>query len=68
MHQYTLAELEKRRTLSRCQDSDLRIDTGKTRVWLARTGIADGEPYDNKVTVEVLRNGRWEITEEYEAR
>lgn len=62
---YTAAELRRRRTLSVAQADDLKIDTGKMRVWLARTGVEDGEPYDDKVTIEKLRHGRWEVVEEY---
>lgn len=64
---YTLTELEALPTLSTSQADDLKIDDGQTRVWLSRTTVADGEPYDNKVTIERLVNGRWEIEEQYPA-
>lgn len=64
---YTLKELKKLRTLAQEQASDLKIDTGTMRVWLARTTIEDGEPYNNKVTVEQYINDRWEIVQEYPA-
>ena len=63
---YTARELERKRTLSTGQCSDLKIDTGKERVWLSRCSVEDGEPYNNKVSVEKLRNGRWVTVEEYE--
>jgi hypothetical protein len=37
----------------------LKIDTGVTRYWLARTTTDDGEPYDHRVTIERLIEGRW---------
>ena len=55
----TLAELEALPDLGVSQADSLKFDDGTTRVWLSRCGVADGEPYPNKVTVEVLRFGRW---------
>ena len=63
---YTVAALEAMKTLSVSQADDLKIDDGRTRVWLARCGIDDGAAYDNGVTVEKLRNGRWVTVEQYE--
>lgn len=67
---YTLAYLKSLPTLSTAQADDLKIEDGGVRVWLARTGIEDGEPYNNKVTIEVYnqQTGRWEITQTYQAR
>jgi hypothetical protein len=62
---YTADELADMPTLSQGQSADLKVDEGGERVWLARTGIADGEPYDNTVTVERLVNGRWTLIREY---
>jgi hypothetical protein len=59
-HYYTTEELEALPVLSVGQADDLHIDTGAVRVWLSRCGVEDGEPFDNKVTVETLsRDGRW---------
>lgn len=66
MEKYTAKELSALPTLSVGQAEDLKVDTGNTRVWLARTGTADGEPYENKISVEKLKNGRWEVVDEYE--
>ena len=55
---YTKRELRKMKTLSTGQADDLKIDTGETRIWLSRCTVADGEPYNNKVTVERLVDGR----------
>ena len=63
---YTAAELERRKTLSTGQCDNLKIDTGSTRVWLSRCTTADGEPYDDKVSVEKLRGGRWVVVDEYQ--
>lgn len=65
---YSLAELRRLRTKSVSQSGDLKIERGGVRVWLERTGVADGEPYDNKVTVEKYALGRWVTVDEYQAR
>lgn len=65
---YSLQQLESLPSLCVAQADDLKIDTGTTRIWLSRCGTEDGEPYDNKVTVEQLIDGVWETTEEYEAQ
>lgn len=65
---YTLEELESLPTLSVGQADDLKVDTGNTRVWLSRCSVEDGEPYDNKVTVERLAEGRWVEVETYQAK
>ena len=63
---YTAGELEDMPTLSSGQFDNLKVDTGELRVWLCRCGVADGLPYDNMVTVERLRDGRWVKVSEYE--
>ncbi len=62
---YSAAELSRMPTLFTSQADDLKVDEDGIRVWLARTTVADGEPYDNKITVEAFENGRWEVIEEY---
>ena len=64
---YTLKELESLPTLSVGQAEDLKIEDGKTRVWLSRCGVEDGEPYNNKVTEEQYLNGRWVTARTYKA-
>lgn len=66
MRLYSAEELNALPTLSVSQADSLKVDTGKIRVWISRCGIADGEPYDNKVTIERLVNGRWEIFDTYQ--
>lgn len=67
---YTLQELKDSKTISQDQTSDLKVEGRGVRVWLSRCTVADGEPYNNKVTVEFYHQykGRWEIWEEYEAQ
>lgn len=66
---YTLSELEALPTLAVGQTDDLKIDDGKKRVWLSRCSVEDGEPYNDKVTVEVVgKNGRWVNDYTYQAR
>ncbi len=67
MKRYTLKELQVLPTLATGQADDLKIDTGSVRVWLSRCTREDGEPYDNKVSVEEYQNGRWVTIEQYPA-
>lgn len=62
---YTLAELEAMPTVCVGQADDLKVETEDTRVWLSCCGIEDGEPFDNKVTIEELVNGQWVEVEHY---
>ena len=64
---YSLEELEGMDVLCQGQADDLLIDTGDCRIWLSRCGIEDGEPCDNKVTIEELQRGRWVEVGWYEA-
>ena len=61
MSRYTLNELESLPTLCVGQADDLKIESELVRVWLSRCTKADGEPFDNKVTVEVKNpvSGNW---------
>ena len=52
MRQFTFAEIAGMDTLSESQFDDLKIEEDRVRVWLSRGSIADGEPFNNKVTVE----------------
>jgi hypothetical protein len=62
-----LAELEAMPTLSQGQADDLKIDTGDQRVWLSRMTAEDGEPYDNRVTIERFVDGSWVEVEYFQA-
>lgn len=53
-------ELEALPTLATGQTADLKYDDGQVRVWLHRTGLADGEDYERPVSIELLREGRWD--------
>ena len=66
--QYSLTYLKRRPTLSVGQTDDLKIETPSRRVWLARTGVQDGEPFNNRVSIEELSNNGWKIVEDYQAR
>lgn len=63
---YTADELNDMPTLAVGQTDDLKVDTGEERVWLARTGVDDGEPYNNRVSHETLVDGRWEDDGSYQ--
>jgi hypothetical protein len=56
---YTLETLESLPTLAQGQTCNLKIDKEEYRVWLSRCTVADGEPFNNKVTVEHLKDGQW---------
>lgn len=66
---YTAAELAAMPTLSIGQTDDLKFEdlsaTPPVRVWLARTDVTDGEPYDNRVSIEHLIDGRWSVVHNY---
>jgi len=68
MRDYTLEELEALPTLAVGQADNLKVDTGKVRIWLSRCTVADGEPYNNKVTEEHLIKGKWRTWRRYEAK
>ena len=58
MPMITCGELKNMPTLAVGQAADLKIDTGATRVWFSRCGLADGETHP--IQIEKLINGRWE--------
>lgn len=59
MRYYALSELKVLPTLETGWVDDLKIRTPNTRLWLSRLTTADGMPYDNQVTIEELRDGKW---------
>lgn len=63
MLHFDAATLEPLPTLATGQADDLKVEgedsCGPYRVWLSRCSKADGEPYDNKVTIERLVDGIW---------
>ncbi len=61
----TAEELRGMPTLSTSQADDLKIETDRTRIWLSRCGIEDGEKFDNKITIEMIVDGNWETVMEY---
>ena len=63
---YTLAELEA--LLCVGQADDLKIEEPLCRVWLSRGTVADGEPCNNKVTIEVREGDRWVEVSTFEAK
>jgi len=69
VRRYTASELSELATLSTGQADSLKIEgedaDGPFRIWLSRCGVADGEPYPNKVTLERIENGRWFNAETY---
>jgi hypothetical protein len=56
-------ELEALPVLHQGQADDCHIDEDGVRYWLSRCTVEDGEPCDDKVTIEVyrkdVRNGSW---------
>lgn len=64
---YTKEQIAWLPTLAVGQTCDLKIEEPGRRVWLARTGVEDGEPFDNKITIELQDTaGRWYVASEYE--
>lgn len=68
MLHYTLKELNNMPTLQKGFTCNLKIEGFHTRIWLSRCSVLDGEPYDNKVTIEQLIRGKWETTTTYQAK
>jgi hypothetical protein len=66
-HVYTLAQLEAMPTLHQGQADDCKVVTPTINVWLSRCDIYDGEPCNNKVTIEELQDGCWVEVCWYEA-
>mgnify|MGYP001168726748 CR=1 FL=1 len=67
MERYTAAQLRSMPTLATGQADDLKVERAHTRVWLSRCTVADGEPFNNKVTVERQGAlGRWEVRDVYQ--
>jgi hypothetical protein len=57
---YDAQELDGYETISSGQADDLKHETPDgLRFWLSRTGVADGEPFENTVTIEQEQGGRW---------
>lgn len=65
---YSLRELKSLPTLTVGQADNLKIETATERVWLSRCSIEDGEPFNNKVTIERFNGRRWYEAETYEAK
>jgi hypothetical protein len=64
--EFTARELSALPTIVVGYSANLKIDEGTRRVWLERTGVADGEQFDNKITVQQLTgDGQWVTAEEY---
>jgi hypothetical protein len=71
MRRFTLEELEAMPTLCVGQAADLKVESDEgdgIRIWLSRCGVADGEPYENKVSVEKYVNLRWQEVSTYQAK
>lgn len=64
---FTLRELRELPTLAESSTSNLKIDGRAARVWLSRCTVADGELFDNRVTIEHEHEGSWLIVAEYPA-
>jgi uncharacterized Zn finger protein len=62
---YTTKELKSMPTLAVGQVADLKIDDGNVRVWLSRCVVEDGEPYNNKITIDHFIDNCWKTVEEY---
>lgn len=68
MKEFTLQELQRMKTLCVGQADDLKYEGDGVRVWLSRCGVKDGEPYENKVTVEKWVNLQWKAVKTYQAK
>lgn len=64
---YSLDYLQSLPTLHVDHFDNLKINTGKVKVWLSRMTITDGMPYDNQVTIEQYINGTYQIIHQFQA-
>jgi hypothetical protein len=66
---YRHDELVKMPVLAEGIADDLRWQSDTVRLWLARGGLADGEPFRRTVSVELYdaRTGRWSTAYQYDA-
>ena len=64
---YTAKALNKLDTIRKGSTCNLKIDTGRCRVWLSRCSTLDGMPYDNMITVEMwlAKDGLWRVLDTY---
>jgi hypothetical protein len=67
MRMYSLTELNALPTLCVGQADDLKVETANMRVWLSRCTVEDGEPFNNRVSIESNVNDRWIVTCSYPA-
>jgi hypothetical protein len=63
---FEASDLRQKTTKAQGQTDDLKLDTGKTRYWVARTTVDDGEPYNNRVTIERLEDDKWVTVDTYD--
>jgi hypothetical protein len=68
VYEVPLDELKALPVLAQGQADDLLIESDGERVWLSRCSTEDGEPWDNKVTVERYVGRAWVEVEWWEAR
>lgn len=47
-------------------DCHVEDQSGYRRIWLSRTGVADGEPFENTVSIEGRRDGSWVTVAKYD--
>lgn len=65
---YRLSELEAMPTILQGQAENLKIKEPNFQVWLSRMTRKDGEPFDNKVTVEEYKGKGWKVIDVYQAK
>lgn len=66
---FSLSRLRAMPTLCEGQAEDLKFEGPGLRVWLSRCTRHDGEPYDNRVAIEVFdeQRRRWVTLHQFEA-
>jgi len=64
---YTAKALNRLETIKEGLTCNLKIDTGRCRVWLSRCSTLDGMPYDNMITVQMwmFKDGVWRTLDTY---
>lgn len=65
---FTLKEVKSLSTIQQGQYADLKYASLYVRIWLSRLTVEDGEPYNNKITIEYFIDGKWIERDTYEAK
>ena len=64
----TLKEVKKMPVIRQDHSRNIVAEDTLRRVSISRMTIADGAPYNNQVTIEIMLNNEWRVVVQYEAK